>query len=131
MSSADFQIIHTYSRKQAVDDGVLIDVSDMAQEAGIRYPVAITANLFTTFIEPAPALTSLGQSTEGRLWDVLSMFRFAAKVHSGSLLHFKVSFVTGAAASGGIVHRTVSLKALCHPGDDMEPVITIMLPEED
>jgi len=27
--------------------------------------------------------------------------------------------------------RLVTLKALCGPGDDGEPVITIMLPEED
>ena len=131
MSSADFRIIHTYSRAQAIEDAVLIDVSEMAREAGIKFPVAVTVNLFKTFIEPAPALTSFGQSTEGRLGDVLSVFRFAAKAHSGSSLHFKVSFVTGTATSGSIVNRTVTLKALCHPGDDMEPVITIMLPEED
>ena len=131
MSSADFQIIHTYSRKQAIDDGVLIDVSEPAGEVGIRYPVAVTINLFTTYIEPVPALEALGQSTEGRLWDILSMFRFAAKAQSGSTLHFKVSFITGTTTSGGIVRRTMALKTLCHPGDNLEPVITIMLPGED
>jgi hypothetical protein len=28
-------------------------------------------------------------------------------------------------------HRLVSLKAICGPGDTAEPVITIMLPNED
>ena len=27
--------------------------------------------------------------------------------------------------------KLVDLKAVCHPGDMMEPVITIMLPDED
>ena len=27
--------------------------------------------------------------------------------------------------------KLVTLKAVVHPGDDMKPVITIMLPEED
>ncbi len=28
-------------------------------------------------------------------------------------------------------HETVQLKAICAPGDDGEPVITIMCPDED
>jgi hypothetical protein len=28
-------------------------------------------------------------------------------------------------------HEDIILKAICGPGDDAEPVITIMLPEED
>ena len=28
-------------------------------------------------------------------------------------------------------HRLVTLKALCGPGDNLEPVVTIMLPSED
>lgn len=32
----------TYSRKQAIDDGLLIDVISMSQEAGFKWPVALT-----------------------------------------------------------------------------------------
>jgi hypothetical protein len=35
-------LIHSYSRAQAIADGVLIDVSATAREAGIRCPVALT-----------------------------------------------------------------------------------------
>ena len=129
--SADFQIIHTYTRSQAIDDGVLIDVTQIAKEAGIKYPVAITTTLYHGLIEPSSDIATLGQSTEGRLWDVLSMFRFAARGHSGPHLNFKVIFITGTSSSGEVVRRLVALKALCHPGDDMKPVITIMLPDED
>ena len=36
-------LIHSYSRAQAIEDGVLIDVSTVAREAGITYPVALTS----------------------------------------------------------------------------------------
>jgi hypothetical protein len=36
-------LIHLYTRADAIRDGVLIDVSRVAREAGIRYPMALTA----------------------------------------------------------------------------------------
>ena len=35
-------LIHRYSRADALRDGVLVDVSATAREAGIRFPVALT-----------------------------------------------------------------------------------------
>jgi hypothetical protein len=35
-------LIHRYTRAQAIADGVLIDVSAVARKAGITYPVALT-----------------------------------------------------------------------------------------
>jgi len=37
------EVVSVYTRAQAIADGVLIDVSEMAGEAGFRWPVAITA----------------------------------------------------------------------------------------
>ncbi|MCF5089180.1 hypothetical protein GIW57_03195 [Stenotrophomonas sp. PA-6-5C] len=34
-------LIHSYTRAQAIEDGVLVDVSDVAKEAGFKLPVAI------------------------------------------------------------------------------------------
>ena len=42
------------SRAQAIEDGVLVDVSDIAKEAGFRYPVALTSALWAD-IENIPA----------------------------------------------------------------------------
>ena len=36
-------LIFAYTRKQAIEDGVLIDVTETAKEAGLRFPTAITA----------------------------------------------------------------------------------------
>jgi hypothetical protein len=60
LSSADFQIIPTYIRTEAIADSVLIDVFEIAQETDIRYPVAITAKLFKRNVEPTPVPLALG-----------------------------------------------------------------------
>jgi len=43
----DAIVVSIYTRKQAISDGVLVDVTDMAKEAGIKYPVALTAARLT------------------------------------------------------------------------------------
>ena len=35
-------VISCYSRAQAIEDGVLVDVTNMAREAGFKWPVALT-----------------------------------------------------------------------------------------
>jgi hypothetical protein len=124
-------IIFSYTRAQAIDDGVLIDITQMAREAGIRYPVTITERLYHEYIVPSLDLAKQGQSIEGRLWDTLMVFRHAASGTAGNLIHFDVLFQTSRTDSSKPVLATIHLKALCHGGDQGEPVITIMLPEED
>ncbi len=38
--------ISAYSRAQAIEDGILVDVSDTAREAGFNIPVAITRTVW-------------------------------------------------------------------------------------
>lgn len=44
-------IISVYTRQQAIDDGIFVDVSVEAKYAGFKIPVAVTTNLFHTHIE--------------------------------------------------------------------------------
>ncbi len=117
--------ISVYTRAQAFDDGVLVDVSETAREAGIIYPVAITQRLWADYITPDDRSRPFGQSEEGRLWDVLYLLSVAART-GGEIVHYTVSFIMKER-----LRRTVGLKAVCGPGDDATPVITIMLPDED
>lgn len=64
-------VISVYSWKQAVKDGVLHDVTELAREAGFIWPVAITTALKHK-IEDIPKSQS-HQDYTGRLWDVLYM----------------------------------------------------------
>ena len=123
------EVIYSYTRAQAIEDGVLADVTETAREAGIKFPVAVTEALWTGYIEPDEGLKSLGQSVDGRLWDVLWMFRCAASKFEGDTLFFDVIFTMPHGKETR--QQTIKLKAICGPGDSMEPVITIMLPNED
>ena len=62
-------LVHRYSRADALRDGVLIDVSPVAREAGIRYPVALTAAAWGRCVAVPPGVA--WQDEAGRLWDVL------------------------------------------------------------
>ncbi len=121
----DAEVISTYTRKQALEDGVLIDVTETAKEAGIKYPTAITQTLWSSWIEVPPELKGL-QDEQGRLWDVLHMFVVAARNVTGTYLTYSVLFQTKAE-----IPKKVRLNAICGPGDQGEPVITIMLPGDD
>ena len=66
-------LIHRYSRADALRDGVLIDVSATAREAGIRYPVALTCAAWARCVAVPAGV--IGQDEAGRLWDVLMVLR--------------------------------------------------------
>lgn len=49
----DAEVIFQYTRRQAIEDGVLVDVSEMAREAGIRCPMAVTERVWSEVITPS------------------------------------------------------------------------------
>ena len=121
-------LIHSYTRADALRDGVLIDVSATAREAGIRWPVALTCAAWGRCVAVPPGVEC--QDEAGRLWDVLAMLRFAVRGQRGdaSEVRFAVH------VRNDNLERTlplVRLKAVCGPGDHGEPVLTVMLPDED
>ncbi|MCP4580570.1 MAG: hypothetical protein GY839_03060 [candidate division Zixibacteria bacterium] len=121
------KIIYAYTRTQAIDDGVLDDVSKLAKEAGFKFPVAVTCGLWAEVIKPDEASKAIGQSETGRLWDILMILRVAIrKSDNTDIILFSPLFVFN-----GEQPIAKQLKAVCGPGDDFEPVITIMLPNED
>ncbi len=125
-------VIHSYTRAQAIEDGVLVDLrqgelDDLAANAGIRYPIACTSAVFESCVALTPAAHRAGNDLKGRLWDVLFMLRMAIRrCGGGSEIRFEVMVVRER------VRPTLTrLKAICGPGDDAEPVITIMFEGED
>jgi hypothetical protein len=62
-------LIHSYGRRQAIKDGVLIDVTTTAKEVGFCFPVAVTAALWSQYVRVPDAVE--GQDEAGRLWDIL------------------------------------------------------------
>ena len=120
-------LIYSYTRAQAIADGVLIDVTDEAKAHGFKVPVAITDHLFHGYVEVPAELETEGQSVTGRLHDLLTLAMIAARTSKGTdRAYFKVAFLM---APG----RTETVQVIAHigPGDTAEPVLTIMLPEDD
>jgi hypothetical protein len=74
-------IIYRYTRQNAIDDGVLVDVTEQAWETGIRLPSVVTAHLHDV-LEHIPA-QSVGQDYRGRLHDVLWMTFLKLKAMKG------------------------------------------------
>lgn len=124
VGDGDDVVIFSYSRAQAIEDGVLIDAGKLAAEAGFRYPVALTHAAWETCVTVPSGASD--EDEIGRLWDVLNCLRLAARRTSGSIVQFSVLVKQ----SGGKM-CVVSLKSICGPGDDHEPVVTVMLPDED
>ena len=120
-------VIVSYTRKQAISDGILIDITETAIEAGFKYPVAVTHSVWNQYIVPSEPLKGMGQSVQGRLWDMLTMLRYYSLRSNGKSEMF-FDFIV---LNEEMRQTKVSLKSICHPGDNWEPVITVMLPNED
>jgi len=60
----DFIVISRYTRQQAIEDGVLVDISAQARETGILLPTVLTDHL-QQVLEDIPA-ESRGQDYRGR-----------------------------------------------------------------
>jgi hypothetical protein len=125
---ADADVIHTYTRAESLKDGSLVDISATAREAGINFPVAVSRAVWGTCIDLTPAAKRACNDVEGRTWDVVWMLRRAisAAPVGETVINYQVLAVTDR-----IRPSRVSLKAICGPGDDGEPVITILEPHED
>ncbi|MDN5696548.1 MAG: hypothetical protein L0G70_01085, partial [Rubrobacter sp.] len=123
------EVIHSYTRAEALEDGVLVDVSQTASEAGFVFPVALTAGVWAD-VNDIPESKQGIQDVDGRLWDLLFSAAQRCKKSSGKRsdeedgLPFDLIMHVGEAP---YYHAKVHLG----PGDEMEPVITILGPDED
>jgi hypothetical protein len=120
--------IFRYTRADAIRDGVLIDVSATAREAGFVYPVALMAAVWAKCVAVPPGVAC--QDEAGRLWDVLLMLHSAIRRSAGAARELRFA-VHVRSDNRDRTPPLVRLKALCGPGDQGEPVLTVLLPDED
>lgn len=124
-------VIIAYTRADAIEDGVLVDVSHVAKDAGFKFHTVLTIGAWEECVawRGGPE-----QDEKGRLWDLLNVARNAMRAAKPGQdrANFKVSVLKPVANGDkyGIAHD-VDLYAHIGPGDTAEPVITIMLIGED
>jgi hypothetical protein len=149
------EVISVYTRQQAIEDGILVDceqapMGEMRTQL-LKWPLAMTATAFHRYVWPIDEKANLppDQGLDGRFWDVVWMFHAAVKgkVPARRIDAFNLLFdfycivadpalwsnerIDATARGGPEGMRLVTLKAVSGPGDDGEPVMTFMLPEED
>ncbi len=125
--------IFTYTRAQAIADGVLVEAGSLIKENVFRWPVALTSAAWEDCVawSDDDSEKQVHQDQSGRLWDVLYMASYEIRNSDGSgdQMLFKLFRVPRDGKSK--VAEIVTLKLIVGPGDDGEPVITILLPGED
>jgi hypothetical protein len=131
-----WNVIYAYTRQMAFDDGVLVDLMqpdflELIRDAGIKIPVAMTAEAFHDYVKLSEKAKEACNDIKGRLWDVLWMFRqefLKRKNTKQDLREFLFQFLC---VREQIEPELCTLKAVLGPGDTGELVITLMHPWED
>ena len=121
---ADLEVIDAYTQAQAIDDGVLIDVSDQARALGLSHSFAVTASAWAECV----LLPSGESGTEREAERVKALIVRATQEldqSGGNDVWFSVT--TGQPEGT----EAVELRAVLWSGDDAKPVCTVMLGCED
>jgi hypothetical protein len=119
----DADIIYCYSRQEALKDGVLIDLSNIAREVGINYPVAVTSSVYADCVS-LPEVFEASVEFDRAFELLCAVSTLATHRIEEPEIHFEFSVDDGADT------RTLPLKVVCHAGDYGEPVLTVMKTEE-
>ena len=121
-------VIYSYTRAQAVADGVQVEVTKTATEAGIKFPVFLTRTVFDAYVAVPPDVA--GQDEAGHLWDIVWMLRFAILRSRPGAERIPVALYV---RNDNRRATLIKLAATCGPLDidDPQPAITVMMPDED
>jgi len=121
------ELIHKYTRAEAIADGVLVDVSALAPSICLEHykdPIAATSTVWAV-IERAVENPEAGNDLAGVLHDIFSMSRLVGRKVAEDRLRFTV-VIRGAGKK-----TNFSFDLVRGPGDEGEPVLTLMFPGED
>jgi hypothetical protein len=111
--------IYSYTRRQAIDDGVLVDLSQFAVvRKHWKLHMACTDAVWGIIDH---AVKHERKEIEGVLHDISVMAMTRIGRDTGGTLYFDCIIGT----------EKRSLKLHCGPGDTAVPVLTLMLPNED
>ena len=125
--------ISTYARAQAIEDGILVDVSDTAREAGFTIPVAVTRTVWDRLVALPEGYKGF-QDESGRLWDVVWMAHHYARRASNTdrvRMCVLVRDIRKDLRDSNRPPRKHFPIVVLGAGDTAGPVVTIMFPEDN
>ena len=119
---SDTDLISQYTRADALSEGVLIDLSKEFPicKRVYKFPVACTASVWA-IINSTPSEWVVGEV----IAVIVASERNKTKILDEASHLFEVIIENSAPSDRH------TFKIICHPGDNMEPVLTISMPEED
>lgn len=112
--------------QQALETGVLIDVTPAAQQLGLSFPVTVTRPLWEMGISPTNTTTEAEQSA--RLRDVLMALRL--RLTGQPTLSPLIDFPALLALPPNSVPQAIPLFALIQPDEQNRATVTLLLPNE-
>jgi hypothetical protein len=113
-------------RQEAIQSGILIDVTPTAKELGLTFPVTITRPLWDIGIVTNQSLSQEEQT--GRLRDVLMAFRL--RLASLATISPLIDFPALLAMPPSTVPQPVPLFAIIQPDSGNQANVTLLLPNE-
>jgi hypothetical protein len=114
------------NRQQAIEAGILIDVTEDAKKLGLTFPITITKPLWDIGIAPLPELSE--QDKAERLRDVLMAFRL--RLAGQTTLSPLIDFPAMLALPPGGIPQPIPLFALIQPDEQNRAMATLLLPNE-
>ena len=126
-------VIFAYTRAQAIEDGILVDVSDTAREAGFNIPVAVTRAVWDSLVALPEGYQGF-QDERGRLWDVVWTAHYYARRASDRdrvTMCVLVRDIRKDLRDSNRPPRKHFPIVAIGSGDQGEPVVTVMFPEDD
>ena len=125
-------VVYAYTRTQAIEDGVLVsgmtaDLEEISRQH-FKWPIAMTASVWA-LVESAASHPDACADIKGTWHDILWMAKNGIFERiTPSIVLFHVAISSDHAKKKPVAHK---LKFHCGPGDNAEPVITIMQRDED
>lgn len=118
--------INFYTRNDALRNGSLVDVSIIAMKEGFTIPVALTPAALR-ILEPSPDEKCYGEDLRSRLRRLFAMMHLTLRRQA----HIEASRIDFPISCSGYEQLAPVIRALFHQDGLGEPVITIMIPDED
>ena len=118
------------SRAEAIASGLLFDVSDVAHDAGFKWPVAFTRCAWNECVKwsDEDSAKQVFQSEKIRMIDILRVCAYTIRMADpeDNRMNFEIARVPRDGES--IDGSRVTLQIVAHLGDEGKPVLTILLP---
>ena len=133
-SYKDMGIIFKYTREEAIADGVLVDVTEQAEKVGFKLHTVITDTIHAELEVNAVEVSAATEYNETEIYNtiLISLLHQAAEqAKAAKEAKRRLPFTATYKCVSADLEYVYNFHLHLGPGDEGEPVLTIMRPDED